>query len=398
MTQPELRDTTTQTADLLDALLGIVPGSALAQLRAQRPEATAHTQGSYDALFTNPSATTVSPAERFATALRVAALHAEPALVEHYQGALATMPLPLHQAGQGQPSETSSNEGLGASEELIAAVLAGPDAPGLPPRLRAILRHVNLLVIRPAAATPADLEALQQAGLSGPEIVTVSQIIAYVSFQLRVFAGLALLRGDERPAPAANVGPRDPTTAGFTQEQLGWAPWIVPFAADEASEEQRAVLPGQRINSPYFRLLALDPTVLGERTATDMGIFYTHGGLPRADRELAATAASRVNGCTYCASVHSRNASQLSGRPADVQRLLDEGITASLDERWRAVVDLAAALTQTPSAATQVHIKRLRDLGLAELEILDAVQAAAFFNWANRLMLTLGEPVPSVGA
>jgi len=153
------------------------------------------------------------------------------------------------------------------------------------------------------------------------------------------------------------------------------------------------VLPGQRIDSPYFRLLALDPPVLGERTATDMGIFYTHGGLPRADRELAATAASRLNGCIYCASVHSRRASELSKRTEDVQRLLDEGINATLDERWRAIVDLAAALSVTPPAATQTHLSRLRTLGLTDLEILDVMQSAAFFAWANRLMLTLGEPV-----
>ena len=35
---------------------------------------------------------------------------------------------------------------------------------------------------------------------------------------------------------------------------------------------------------------------------------------------------------------------------------------------------------------------RLRELGLSDLEILDVSQAASFFSWANRLMLTLGEP------
>jgi alkylhydroperoxidase domain protein len=181
--------------------------------------------------------------------------------------------------------------------------------------------------------------------------------------------------------------------AGFTQEQLGWSPWIEPPTEAEVNEAQRAVLPGRRLESPYFRLLALDPAVLGERTATDMGIFYTHEGLPRAERELSATVTSRVNGCIYCASVHSRQAATISKRVDDVQRLLDVGIGAQLDERWRAVVDLAAALTVTPPAATQAHVRRLRELGLEDLELLDALQSAAFFSWANRLMLTLGEPV-----
>jgi alkylhydroperoxidase domain protein/CMD domain protein len=373
MVQSDSIDTAAAQADVLNELLGIAEGSALAELRAQRAAATTHTQGSYRALFSEPFATPVSAVERLAAALRVAALHQEPALVNHYSARLRATP--------------------GVSEQLIGDSLTGPDAAALPGRLRTILAHVDLLVVRPAAATPADLKALRAAGLSDPAIVTVSQIIAYTSYQMRVYVALSLLRGDERAAPAATVGPRDATVSGFTQEQLDWRPWIVPFAAADATEEQRAVLPGRRLESPYFRLLALDPAVLGERTATDNGIFYTHGGLPRADREFAAAVTSRVNGCVYCASVHSRRASELSNRTDDVQRLLDEGITATLDDRWRAITDLAAALTLTPPAATQAHLDRLRALGLQELELLDVMQASAFFGWANRLMLTLGEPV-----
>lgn len=376
MTQSDTATTTGTAAhdDVLNALLHIEDGSPLAELRAGRPEATVHAQGSYDALFTAPPATPLSPAERFATALYVAHLHAEPALVEHYRSGLR-----------------GTADG---SDQLAEAVMAGPDIPSLSERLRAILSHVELLVLRPAAATPADLHGLQAAGLTDAAIVTLSQIIAYVSFQVRVLMGLSLLRGDDRPVPDGQVGPNDAPNKGFTQEGLGWTPWLTPVAVADVTEEQRAVLPGRRLDSPYFRLLALDPAVLGERTTTDNGIFYTHGGLPRADRELSAAATSRVNGCIYCASVHSRLASQLSKRPDDVQRLLDEGIGTDLDPRWRAVVDLAAALSVTPPAATRAHLDRLRDLGLADLEILDVIQAASFFAWANRLMLTLGEPAP----
>jgi alkylhydroperoxidase family enzyme len=38
------------------------------------------------------------------------------------------------------------------------------------------------------------------------------------------------------------------------------------------------------------------------------------------------------------------------------------------------------------------HVTALRDAGLSGGEIIDVINAAAFFNWANRLMLSLGEP------
>ncbi|MFN0148967.1 MAG: alkylhydroperoxidase domain protein [Dehalococcoidia bacterium] len=359
------------TTDVINALLGIAEGSTLAVLRAQRPAATEHTQGSYRALFGDERATAVSPVERLGAALRVAVLHGEAAFIEHFTGLL--------EGSEGRPG-------------VVAAARSGEYA-ALPRRLAATLRHVDLLVLNPAAATPADLARLTAAGLSTPEIVTVSQVIAFTSYHVRVYVGLALLRGDDRVPPDCNLGPMTAREHGFTQEQVAWKPWLTPFDAADATEEQRAVLPGPRLDSPYFRLLALDPAVLRERTATDNGIFYTDSGLPRAERELAAAVTSRVNGCIYCASVHSRSASQLSGRTEDVQRVLDEGVTAQLDDRWSAVTDFAAALALTPPAATQWHIARLRELGVDDLSILDAAQASAFFGWANRLMLTLGEPV-----
>ena len=36
--------------------------------------------------------------------------------------------------------------------------------------------------------------------------------------------------------------------------------------------------------------------------------------------------------------------------------------------------------------------------GLDDLAISDVIQAAAFFNWANRLMLSLGEPAAAAPA
>ena len=154
-----------------------------------------------------------------------------------------------------------------------------------------------------------------------------------------------------------------------------------------------------RVKSPYFRLLARDPDALEARTRTDKDIFYNpDAGLPRAERELAAAATSRFNGCIYCASVHARLAATYSKREADVQRLLDDGVTADLGERWNAIVAASVALTATPIAFGPEHVDRLRRAGLDDLAIADVIHAAAFFNWANRLMLSLGEPAAAAPA
>ncbi len=193
-----------------------------------------------------------------------------------------------------------------------------------------------------------------------------------------------VLRHDDAPYPDA-----------FTRAEVGWTPHLAPLAEEDLTPRHLdGLVDAARAKNEYFRLLARDPEVLRARTLVDKDIFYnTAEGLPRAERELAATAASRRNGCVFCASVHSRFAAHHGKRPDDIDALLTEGVDADLGERWNAIVAAAVALTDTPRAFGAAHIARLRAAGLDDLEIADVVHGAAFFNWANRLMLSLGRPV-----
>jgi alkylhydroperoxidase domain protein len=181
----------------------------------------------------------------------------------------------------------------------------------------------------------------------------------------------------------------------FTRGEVGWLPWLEPVPADELTERHyEGLVDRNRASSDYFRLLVRDPEILRSRTLVDKDIFYNVAeGLPRAERELAAAAASRVNGCVFCASVHARFAAHYSKREDLVDQLLAEGVGSDLGERWNAITDAAAALTATPIAFGAEHVARLRAAGLDDLEISDVVHGAAFFNWANRLMLSIGRPV-----
>ena len=115
------------------------------------------------------------------------------------------------------------------------------------------------------------------------------------------------------------------------------------------------------------------------------------GGSEKSDRELAAVATSRVNGCVYCAAVHASAYNQMTGDTDQMQRILDEGIDTQLRERERAIVDVSVKLTQDPAGFTAADLQPLRDLGFSDLEILDITNGAAIFAWANRLLQTLGE-------
>lgn len=160
------------TPDILDQLIGIQPGSPLAELRARRPDVARYTQGSYATLLTPADPAGVSVVERLLIALRVAVLTGSAPLAAHYRQRLVE---------------------LGTSTATLEAVEHFPTGANLAPREVALLRHTDLLTNEPRDASQAALVELQAQGLSARDIVTIGQLIAFLSYQVRVLAGLQLL-------------------------------------------------------------------------------------------------------------------------------------------------------------------------------------------------------------
>jgi len=182
----------------------------------------------------------------------------------------------------------------------------------------------------------------------------------------------------------------------FTIDPVDWVAWLETVELADATPEQIAVLEESTPTaktSPYYLLLIHDVEVLRERSRLFNAVMYGQKGLSRADRELASVAVSRVNGCVYCASVHSQRYAQLTKQPELIQRLLDEGVHTELPPRARAIVDYSVKLTVSPNGTNADDLKPLREVGLTDWEILDLTNVIAMFAWANRLLQTLGEPV-----
>jgi len=95
----------------------------------------------------------------------------------------------------------------------------------------------------------------------------------------------------------------------------------------------------------------------------------------------------------YCLSVHAQRFEQLAKRNDVIAQLFQDPETAGTSARERAIVQFALALTRQPGTLSAASLLPLRQAGLSDLEVLDAIHASALFAWANRLMLNLGEAV-----
>ncbi len=150
-----------------------------------------------------------------------------------------------------------------------------------------------------------------------------------------------------------------------------------------------------------LKVHSLNPESLEAHCALYVQSMHRPSPVSRAEREIVGVVVSRINGCAYCMEHHAAGLRRLL--PPERRAIADElcrGGDGGLDGRERAMAAYAAKLTQTPDAVTREDIDRLHAAGLDDREILDVAQAAAYFAYANRIVLGLGavlEPAHAIG-
>lgn len=205
--------------DVIDHLAGIRQGDAVDRLRTQRAQARLHSQQSYLALF-EPEAPPVgegsrfTAVERFAVASFVTTLYG-PADIAAFYAAGLTRKGASPSLREAVTAEAVQSLAPGPYGSYPAGPLTGEDLPGplyavseagrhaLGQRLSAALVHAHLLVLHPRDARAEAVQALLDAGWSATDIVTLSQLVAFLSYQVRVITGLRALAAS--PASSATA-------------------------------------------------------------------------------------------------------------------------------------------------------------------------------------------------
>jgi CMD domain protein len=205
-------------ADIINAAAGIAPGSPLDKLRDARKMARENAQKSVHLLFDSGDGD-ASLVERLALGVFVTTLHGSREISQAYAGELAGIgdhpPAPALMAALQDELKaalrpgTQGPYGIFPAGPLSAENLPGPvyavsaaNRPALGERLAAALEHGHLLTFHPRDAGAEHLQKLLNAGWSPTGIVVISEIIAFLAYQVRVAHGLEALKNfggtDER--------------------------------------------------------------------------------------------------------------------------------------------------------------------------------------------------------
>ncbi|RWQ87108.1 MAG: hypothetical protein EOS85_06665 [Mesorhizobium sp.] len=156
---------------LIESLASVRPGSALAEAMEKRAEILRLSEAAHDAVLLPREPGGLSHGLRAALAARMARLNRSPVLASHYQTLVAR------------------------ADEPTTASLANPGTNVTDRRTAEIVRHADRLTLAPREATRAHVDALREVGLTDADIVRLSELAAFVNYQVRVIAGMTLIGG-----------------------------------------------------------------------------------------------------------------------------------------------------------------------------------------------------------
>lgn len=158
--------------NIFDSLIakasGITADHPLADVVAGRTNIIELTEAAHDAALVPDPPGGISHPERAALACRIARLNNEDVLAKHYESMIG-------------------NDSAAAS--IADTAFDGEDDACL----KAMIRHTDMVAVDPKQAVAGDIDSLKAAGIAEDDIVRLSEINAFVSYQIRLVVGLRLM-------------------------------------------------------------------------------------------------------------------------------------------------------------------------------------------------------------
>lgn len=164
-----------------------------------------------------------------------------------------------------------------------------------------------------------------------------------------------------------DVSPRLQRQFDAAEQTYGYVPnWLRGYAINEATLERLLAIYGPLWDDSADHHLTLQ------------------------ERELISVVVAHENHCGYCVANHRYGLAKATGDRERAARIADDHHLIDFDERDRALVDLAVKVTNEAHLVDEADYARLRRVGLTNAGIVEAIEVAAFFSYANKLTQAIG--------
>lgn len=139
------------------------------------------------------------------------------------------------------------------------------------------------------------------------------------------------------------------------------------------------------------KIQSLNPKSITNHMDLYMTIMFGKSPLKRVQREMIGVVVSKANECEYCQTHHVEAVNNFWKDDDRASRLKEDYKVADLESDDLALCEYAWNLTKKPGLANEkVLIDPLKALEIDDRTILDATLVIAYFNFVNRIVLSLG--------
>lgn len=174
---------------------------------------------------------------------------------------------------------------------------------------------------------------------------------------------------------------------------MTWTRTVPPAAATGALADLYARMATRSTSGRVANLwqaLALDPAGLAAGFEHARALLDEPAPLSHAQAQMIAVVVSATNGCGYCVAHHGPRLAKALGDEALARAIARDYREAPLTARDRVLLDAVVACTCEPDERRAEDVERLREYGFDDPAIVRALSIAAYFAYANRLVLALG--------
>jgi uncharacterized peroxidase-related enzyme len=139
------------------------------------------------------------------------------------------------------------------------------------------------------------------------------------------------------------------------------------------------------------KIQSLNPESIVNHMDLYMTIMFGQSPLKRVQREMMAVIVSKANNCEYCQVHHAEAVNHYWKDDEKIKQLRADYKGLDLSQKDALLCDYAWELTKNPGNETELtYIKPLKEEGFTDRAILDATLVIAYFNFVNRIVLSLG--------
>ncbi len=142
--------------------------------------------------------------------------------------------------------------------------------------------------------------------------------------------------------------------------------------------------------SNIMKVQSLMPEAMDHHLNLYLSIMFKDRSLSRERCEMIGVVVSSINGCDYCVNHHAEALNHFWKDQDKIKELEENYENLDISKKERKMLDFVKISTEKPDSIKREDINGLRKAGFSDDVILNIAMISSYFNFVNRIALTLG--------